>query len=116
MTRGLLELADWLQSQHVTRVAMESTAVYWKPVWNIREGQFEVGLVNAQHSKAVPGRNTDTKDCQWIAELLQHGLLRGSFVPPTPIRQLRDLTRMRASLRQDQRPGRDECVGPVVLR
>jgi transposase len=101
MTRDLLELADWLQSQQVTHVAMESTGVYWKPVWNILEGQFEVVLVNAQHIKAVPGRKTDTKDCQWIAELLQHGLVRGSFVPPTPIRQLRDLTRMRASLRQD---------------
>jgi transposase len=101
MTRDLLELADWLQSQHVTHVAMESTGVYWKPVWNILEGQFEVVLVNAQHIKAVPGRKTDIKDCQWIAELLQHGLVRGSFVPPTPIRELRDLTRMRASLRQD---------------
>jgi transposase len=101
MTRDLLELADWLQSHHVTQVAMESTGVYWKPVWNILEGQCEVVLVNAQHIKAVPGRKTDIKDCQWIAELLQHGLLRGSFVPPTPIRQLRDLTRMRASLRQD---------------
>jgi transposase len=101
MTRDLLELADWLQSQHVTHVAMESTGVYWKPVWNILEGQFEVVLVNAQHIKAVPGRKLDTKDCQWIAELLPHGLVRGSFVPPTPIRQLRDLTRMRASLRQD---------------
>jgi transposase len=101
MTRDLLELADWLQSQHVTHVAMESTGVYWKPVWNILEGQFAVVLVNAQHIKAVPGRKTNIKDCQWIAELLQHGLLRGSFVPPTPIRQLRDLTRMRASLRQD---------------
>jgi transposase len=101
MTRDLLELADWLQSQQVTHVAMESTGVYWKPVWNILEGQFEVVLVNAQHIKAVPGRKTDIKDCQWIAELLQHGLVRGSFVPPTPIRQLRDLTRMRTSLRQD---------------
>jgi transposase len=101
MTRDLLELADWLQSQQVTHVAMESTGVYWKPVWNILEGQVEVVLVNAQHIKAVPGRKTDTKDCQWIAELLQHGLVRGSFIPPTPIRQLRDLTRMRASLRQD---------------
>src|SRR5713101_3014275 len=101
MTRDLLELADWLQCQQVTHVAMESTGVYWKPVWNILEGQFEVVLVNAQHIKAVPGRKTDIKDCQWIAELLQHGLLRGSFVPPTPLRQLRDLTRMRASLRQD---------------
>jgi transposase len=101
MTRDLLALADWLQSHHVTQVAMESTGVYWKPVWNILEGQFEVVLVNAQHLKAVPGRKTDIKDCQWIAELLQHGLLRSSFVPPTPIRPLRDLTRMRASLRQD---------------
>jgi transposase len=101
VTRDLLELADWLQSQQVTHVAMASTGVYWKPGWNILEGHFEVGLVNAQHIKAVPGRKTDIKDCQWIAELLQHGLLRGSFVPPTPIRQLRDLTRMRASLRQD---------------
>jgi transposase len=101
MTRDLLELADWLQCQQVTQVAMESTGVYWKPVWNILEGQFEIVLVNAQHIKAVPGRKTDIKDCQWIAELLQHGLLRGSFVPPTPIRELRDLTRMRASLRQD---------------
>jgi transposase len=101
MTRDLLELADWLQCHQVTHVAMESTGVYWKPVWNILEGQFEVVLVNAQHIKAVPGRKTDLKDCQWIAELLQHGLLRGSFVPPTPIRQLRDLTRLRASLRQD---------------
>jgi len=101
MTRDLLELADWLQGHQVTHVAMESTGVYWKPIWNILEGQFEVVLVNAQHIKAVPGRKTDTKDCQWIAELLQHGLLHGSFVPPTPIRQLRDLTRMRASLRQD---------------
>jgi transposase len=101
MTRDLLELADWLQSRHVTQVAMESTGVYWKPVWNILEGQFEVVLVNAQHIKAVPGRKTDIKDCQWSAELLQHGLVRGSFVPPTPIRELRDLTRLRASLRQD---------------
>src|SRR5215813_7220563 len=101
MTRDLLGLVDWLHSQQVTHVAMESTGVYWKPIWNILEGQFAVVLVNAQHIKAVPGRKTDTKDCQWIAELLQHGLLRSSFVPPTPLRQLRDLTRLRASLRQD---------------
>jgi len=101
MTRDLLELADWLQSHQITHVAMESTGVYWKPVWNILEGQFEVVLVNAQHVKAVPGRKTDIKDCQWIADLLQHGLLRGSYVPPPPIRQLRDLTRLRTSLRQD---------------
>jgi transposase len=101
MTRELLALADWLQEEQVTHVAMESTGVYWKPVWNMLEGQVTVVLVNAQHIKAVPGRKTDTKDCQWIAELLQHGLLRSSFVPPTPIRQLRDLTRLRTSLRQD---------------
>jgi transposase len=101
MTRDLLELADWLYSFQVTHVAMESTGVYWKPVWNILEGQFEVLLVNAQHIKAVPGRKTDIKDCQWIADLLQHGLLRGSFVPPPPVRRLRDLTRLRTSLRQD---------------
>jgi transposase len=80
---------------------MESTGVYWKPVWNILEGQFEILLVNAQHIKAVPGRKTDQKDSEWIADLLQHGLLRGSFVPPTPVRQLRDLTRYRVSLTQE---------------
>ena len=82
MTCDLLELADWLHGRQVTHVAMESTGVYWKPVWNILEGQFEILLVNAQHIKAVPGRKTDIKDCQWIADLLQHGLLRGSFVRP----------------------------------
>lgn len=100
-TRDLLELADWLRSCDVTHVALESTGVYWKPVWNLLEGQFEVLLVNAQHIKAVPGRKTDQKDSEWIAELLQHGLLRPSFVPPTPIRELRDLTRYRASLSQE---------------
>jgi transposase len=73
MTHDLLALADWLQCHHVTQVAMESPGVYWKPVWNIVEGQLAVVLVNAQHIKAVPGRKTDIKDCQWIAELLQHG-------------------------------------------
>jgi transposase len=100
-TRELLELGDWLRACGVTHVAMESTGVYWKPVWNLLEGQFEVLLVNAQHIKAVPGRKTDQKDSEWIAELLQHGLLRASFVPPTPIRELRDLTRYRASLAQE---------------
>jgi transposase len=100
-TRELLELGDWLRACGVTHVAMESTGVYWKPVWNLLEGQFEVLLVNAQHIKAVPGRKTDQKDSEWIADLLQHGLLRSSFVPPTPIRELRDLTRYRASLAQE---------------
>src|SRR3989449_722330 len=100
-TRELLELGDWLRACGVTHVAMESTGVYWKPVWNLLEGQFEVLLVNAQHIKAVPGRKTDQKDSEWIADLLQHGLLRGSFVPPQPIRELRDLTRYRVSLVQE---------------
>jgi transposase len=82
-------------------VALESTGVYWKPVWNILAEQFEVLLVNAQHIKAVPGRKTDQKDSEWIADLLQHGLLRGSFVPPQPTREHRDLTRYRVSLAQE---------------
>ena len=101
MTRDLLELLDWLLARQVTHVAMESTDVYWKPVWNILEGQVEVVLVNAQHIKTVHGRKTDTQDCEWIADLLHHGLLRGSFVPPEPIRDLRDLTRYRAILSQE---------------
>jgi transposase len=100
-TKDLLELAAWLRVCGVTQVALESTGVYWKPEWNLLEGQFEVLLVNAQHIKAVPGRKTDQKDSEWIADLLQHGLLRASFVPPTPTRELRDLTRYRASLAQE---------------
>jgi transposase len=98
VTRDLLALADWLAAEGVTHVAMESTGVYWKPVFNILEGQVEVLLVNAQHIKQVPGRKTDVKDCEWIAQLLQHGLLRASFVPPQPIRELRELTRQRTQL------------------
>jgi transposase len=101
-SRDLLALADWLKEQGVTHVAMEATGVYWRPVWAVLEGQFEQMLVNPHHIKAVPGRKTDTKDCEWIADLLQHGLLKGSFVPPTPIQDLRDLTRYRAELRQSQ--------------
>src|SRR6266404_9765817 len=100
-TRELLELSDWLRASGVTHVALESTGVYWKPVWNLLEGQFEVLLVNAQHIKAVPGRKTDQKDSEWIADLLQHGLLRASFVPPRATRELRDLTRYRVSLAQE---------------
>jgi transposase len=101
-TRDLLALADWLKQQGVTHVAMEATGVYWRPVWAVLEGQFEQLLVNPQHIKAVPGRKTDVKDSEWMADLLQHGLLKGSFVPPTPIQDLRDLTRYRAELRQAQ--------------
>src|SRR6266576_5496946 len=100
-TRDLLELADWLRSCGVTHAAMESTGIYWKPVWNILEGQFEVLLVNAQHIKGVPGRKTDQKDSEWIADLLQHGLLKGSFVSPSAIRELRDLTRYRVNLAEE---------------
>jgi transposase len=98
MTADLIALADWLDAQGVSHVAMESTGVFWKPVWNALEGRFEVLLVNARHLKQVPGRKTDVQDAEWIAQLLQHGLLRPSLVPPAAIRQLRDLTRQRAQL------------------
>jgi transposase len=97
-TEELLALSDWLASSAVTHVAMESTGVYWKPVFNLLEDPFQTILVNAQHIKQVPGRKTDVTDCQWIAQLLQHGLLRASFVPPRPVRELRDLTRQRTQL------------------
>jgi len=99
LTDDLLKLADWLVEQEVTHVAMEATGVYWKPVWNLLEGSdLHLLLVNAQHIKAVPGRKTDVRDCEWIADLLRHGLLRGSFVPDRPQRELRELTRYRTSL------------------
>ena len=100
--RDLLSLTDWLQENGVTHVAMEATGVYWRPVWAVLEGHVQQMLVNPQYIKAVPGRKTDAKDCEWIADLLQHGLLKGSFVPPTPIQDLRDLTRYRIELRQSQ--------------
>jgi transposase len=97
-TSGLLALADWLTEEGVTHAAMESTGVYWKPVWNVLDGVIELLLVNAEHIKKVPGRKTDVKDSQWIAELLQHGLLKASFVPERTMRDLRDLTRQRVQL------------------
>ena len=101
MTEDLRELAAWLNSQAVERVAMESTGVYWKPVWNILEAAGQgLLLANAQQVKALPGRKTDQKDSQWLADLLMHGLLRNSFVPSRVIRDLRDLTRSRARLAQ----------------
>jgi len=102
MTRDIAALADWLSDEEVTHVAMESTGIYWKPVYNILEGRFTILLVNARHVKNVPGRKTDVKDCQWIAQLLQCGLLKGSFVPDRSQRELRDLTRHRSKL-VDQR-------------
>lgn len=101
-TRELLALAAWLGEHQVTHVAMESTGVYWKPVFNVLEAQCEVLLCNARHVKNVPGRKTDVKDCEWLAQLLQCGLLQGSFIPPRPQRELRDLTRSRACLQDDK--------------
>ncbi|HSB80816.1 MAG TPA: IS110 family transposase [Candidatus Methylomirabilis sp.] len=98
MTGQLLALVDWLVAEGVTHAAMESTGVYWKPLFNLLEGRVQVILVNAQHIKQVPGRKTDVKDCEWLAQLLQHGLLKASFVPPRPTRELRDLTRQRTQL------------------
>jgi transposase len=98
MTDDLLALADWLAAEGVTHIAMESTGVYWKAPFNLLEGQFEVLLANAQHIKTVPGRKTDVKDAEWIADLLRHGLLKASFVPDRPQRELRELTRYRTAL------------------
>jgi transposase len=97
-TRELFELADWLESHGATHVAMEATGVYWKPVWHLLEGRFELVLANAQHIRNVPGRKTDVNDAMWIADLLAHGLIRASFVPPARIQELRDLTRTRKQL------------------
>lgn len=97
-TQELLLLSSWLSSLGITHVAMESTGEYWKPIYNILESSFELMIVNAQHIKNVPGRKTDVKDAEWIAELLRHGLLTGSFIPPLPQRDLRDLTRQRTNL------------------
>ncbi len=102
MTRDLLALADYLEALGVTHVALESTGVLWKPVWNILEGRFTLLLVNPRHIKQVPGRKSDVQDAEWIAQLLQCGLLRSSFVPPRELRELRDLTRVRAQLASEQ--------------
>ena len=101
-TAELLRLADWLHGHQVTHVAMEATGVYWKPVWHILEGQFELLLANPTQVQALRGRKTDLKDGERISDFLQHGLLQGSFVPPQPIQQLRDLTRSRTTLKQEQ--------------
>jgi len=102
MTHDLLALLDWLAEWDCTHVAMESTGDYWKPVYNVLEGTFEVYLVNAQHVKHVPGRKTDVTDSEWLAELLLHGLLKPSFIPPKPQRALRDLTRYRNKLIEER--------------
>jgi transposase len=101
MTDDLLQFLDWLLQEGCTHVAMESTGVYWRPVYNILEGQMDVILVNARHIKQVPGRKTDVRDCEWIADCLRHGLLKASFIPPLEIRELRELTRYRTTLTQE---------------
>jgi transposase len=101
-TEELLKLSDWLKETGCTHIAFEATGVYWKPVFNLLEGCFEVLVVNAQHIKAVPGRKTDVKDAEWIADLLRHGLLKASFIPSGPQRELRDLTRYRVRLTQEK--------------
>lgn len=98
MTADLLQMVDWLHAWEITHVALESTGEYWKPIYNLLEGEFEVLLVNPQHIKHVPGRKTDIKDAEWLNELLEHGLLRGSYIPPVAQRDLRDLTRYRTTL------------------
>jgi len=98
MTEDIEGLRDWLKSEGVTHVAMESTGIYWRPVYNILEEGFEIMLVNARHIKNVPGRKTDVADSEWLCRLLRNGLLNGSFIPPIYIRQLRDLTRYRSKL------------------
>ena len=103
MTADLLELADWLHSLGVTHVALESTGVYWRPVFNILEDEERtLLLVNPQHMRAVPGKKTDVRDSEWLADLLRHGLLRASFIPPAPVRAIRELTRYRKTLVQER--------------
>ncbi len=99
---GLGALRDWLGSEGVTHAAMESTGVYRRPVYTVLDPRFELMLVNARHVKHLPGRKTDVRDCEWLAQLLEHGLLRGSFIPPGPVRDLRDLTRRRKALSRDR--------------
>jgi len=109
-TRDLVNLREWLLSEGCTHLAMESTGVYWKPVYAILEGALEIVVANAQHVKKVPGRKTDVKDAEWLADLLCHGLLRSSFVPPKPIRELRDLTRYRRKLVESQAAERNRLL------
>ena len=122
-TQELLLMKDWLTAAGCTQIAMESTGVYWKPIFNLLDGDFDLLVVNAQYIKAVPGHKTDVRDAEWIADLLQHGLLKGSFIPPAPQRELRELTRHRTSLVEDrarvvnrlQKVLEDTNIKPVLL-
>src|SRR5512144_2823259 len=111
-TSGLFALAEWLESHGCTHVAMEATGVYWKPVWHLLEDRFELVLANAQHIRNVPGRKTDVNDAMWIANLLAHGLIRSSFVPPAAIQELRDLTRTRKQLVRGGAPRARDSSSP----
>ena len=108
--RDLVALRDWLQANGCTHVGMESTGVYWMPVFAVLEGDFELIVGNARHIKNVPGRKTDVKDAEWIADLVRHGLIRKSFVPPKPLRQLRDLLRYRTKLVQSRSSERNRLL------
>lgn len=113
MTVELLALADWLEAFGVTHIALESTGVYWHPVFNLLEEYHTILLVNPQHIKAVPGRKTDAKDSEWLADLLRHGLLQASFISPQPIREIRTLTRYRKTLVQERaKAGQSSPEGP----
>jgi transposase len=109
-TREWVSLRAWLLAEGCTHVAMESTGIYWKPIYAILEGALEIVVANAQHVKKVPGRKTEVKDAEWLADLLCHGLLRSSFVPPKPIRELRDLVRYRRKLGQSQAAERNRLL------
>ena len=117
MTRDLLEMADWLAAEEVMNVAMESTGVYWKPIFNILESRFTVLLVNARHLKQVPGRKSDVRDCQWIAQLLQCGLLKGSFIPRAhgfSQATRHDDTAHKPACRYKEWPNCDKWLSPVT--
>jgi transposase len=109
--RGLLGLRDWLAGFEVTHVAMEASGVYWKAPWAVLEDEFECLLVNARHVKQVPGRKTDVGDAEWLCRLVEAGLLRANFVPPKPIRQLRNLTRYRKTQIQERAGGQSVAQG-----
>jgi transposase len=102
LTENLQALAEWLETHQVSHVAMESTGVYWKPIYNLLDGRFHILVVNAEHIKALQGHKTDVQDAEWLADLLQHGLLKGSFIPSAQLRELRDLTRYRTKLGDDR--------------
>jgi transposase len=110
LTRDLLEMREWLLSEGCTHVGMESTGIYWMPVYAVLEGDFELVVGNAHRIKNVPGRKTDVKDSEWIADLLRHGLIAKSFVPPKPIRELRDLVRYRRKLVQSRSAERNRLL------